>query len=169
MFGVFIGEHDNKVDGKGRVSIPADFRRVLEEADPKWEAGRNPSMVIVYGGEKRNYLEIFTIADMKALSAKIARMPRGSRKRADLQQLYFSQAQVTTVDDTGRIVLSGKMRTKLGIGEAAKVVGNGETFLIWKPETYEIDGMAGLREEDDYDPEADPSIYLPGDEIAGGL
>ena len=29
----FTGEHTQKVDGKGRMSIPADFRRVLEDGD----------------------------------------------------------------------------------------------------------------------------------------
>ena len=45
----FRGEAENKVDSKGRVSIPAPFRRVLEEGDPDWSNGVNPNFVIVYG------------------------------------------------------------------------------------------------------------------------
>ena len=87
MFGVFIGEHDNKVDDKGRVSIPADFRRVLEDEDPRWESGKNPQMVIVYGDQRRNHLEVFTVEGLTAVHSKIKKMARGSKKRAELQRL----------------------------------------------------------------------------------
>ena len=45
----FRGESIHKVDGKGRGSIPAAFRRVLEEFDPEWTLGLNPNLIIVYG------------------------------------------------------------------------------------------------------------------------
>lgn len=167
MFGVFIGEHDNKIDTKGRLSIPADFRRELEERDPKWEGGKNASMAIVYGDARRNYLEVFTVDDIKRVHAQIARLPRGSKKRFALQKLYGHQAMLTSVDETGRIVLPARLRDKLGLDGRALVVGNGETFMIWKPETYEGEGLGGLMDDEDYDPDLDPSAYLPGDEDVG--
>ena len=42
MKGRFRGESVHKVDQKGRVSVPASFRRVIEEGDPDWGAGVNP-------------------------------------------------------------------------------------------------------------------------------
>lgn len=160
MFGVFIGEHDNKIDAKGRLSIPADFRRELEEGDPKWEPGQNASMVMVYGNHRRNYIEVFRITDLQRVFAEIRTMPRGSKKRRDLERLYFQQAAPATVDETGRIVLGARLREKLGLDGRALVVGNGETFMIWNPDTYETDGLAGLADEPDYDPDLDPSVYL---------
>ncbi|KAF0675445.1 division/cell wall cluster transcriptional repressor MraZ [Profundibacterium mesophilum] len=162
MLGVFIGEHDNKIDAKGRLSIPAEFRRELEDADPKWESGKPARMVIVYGDERRNYLEVFSVADLQRVHAQIATLPRGSRKRAELQRLYAHQVVMATVDETGRIVLGSKLRGKLDLKDRALVVGNGETFMIWQPETYENDAMPGLMEEDDFDPTLDPSTWLPG-------
>ncbi|RVT85361.1 cell division/cell wall cluster transcriptional repressor MraZ [Rhodobacteraceae bacterium CCMM004] len=167
MFGVFIGEHENKVDSKGRLSIPADFRRELERGDPAWDSGKNPSMAVVYGDERRNFLEVFTINDLKAVHAKIRRMPRGSRKRGELQRLYASQVLPATVDDTGRIVLAPRLREKLDLAGTAMVVGNGETFEIWKPETYRDGGATALAVDDDFDPALDPSVYLPGDDADG--
>ena len=49
----FRGEAENKVDAKGRISIPAPFRRILEEGDPDWSSGLNPNLVIVYGRRNR--------------------------------------------------------------------------------------------------------------------
>ncbi|EKE45331.1 MraZ, putative [Oceaniovalibus guishaninsula JLT2003] len=164
MFGVFIGEHENKIDAKGRLSIPADFRRELEDGDPKWEPGKNASMLLVYGDHRRSHVEVMKITDMRDVYTKITRMPRGSIKRRDMERLYFQQALTATVDETGRIVLSARVRDKLGLDGTAMVVGNGSTFEIWKPETYAANDLSNLRDEDGYDPDLDPSVYLPGDD-----
>ena len=42
----FRGEGLNKVDSKGRVSIPALFRRVIEVCDPAWTDGLNPPRIV---------------------------------------------------------------------------------------------------------------------------
>jgi len=164
VFGVFIGEHENKIDNKFRLSIPADFRRLLEEGDPKWEPGKNPTMAIVYGDERRNFLEVFTVSDLLKVLRTVTKMPRGSARRAALQKLYATQVQTATLDETGRIVLSAKLREKLGIDGLAAIIGAGETFQIWKPETYAENDALLLREDEDFDPTLDPSVYLPGDE-----
>lgn len=164
MFGVFIGEHENKIDSKYRLSIPADFRRELEEGDPKWEPGKNASMAIVYGDARRKHLEVFTLKDLMRVHLMIRKMPRGSAKRAALQRLYATQAITATLDETGRIVLPARVRDKLGLNGTATVVGNGETFEIWHPDTYAAEQDSLLRVDDDFDPELDPSVYLPGDE-----
>ena len=67
----FRGESHHKVDSKGRVSIPASFRRVLEAADPNWQPGQNPELVIVYGDQRRNFLECYTIEAIEEVDAKI--------------------------------------------------------------------------------------------------
>ncbi|MEZ5769025.1 MAG: hypothetical protein R3D80_16175 [Paracoccaceae bacterium] len=51
MARVFRGEGHHKVDGKGRVSIPALFRRVLEARTRSGKRGWNLNLVIVYGSE----------------------------------------------------------------------------------------------------------------------
>ena len=53
----FRGEAENKVDAKGRISIPAPFRRILEEGDPDWSSSLNPNLVIVYGRRNRKKIK----------------------------------------------------------------------------------------------------------------
>ena len=160
----FRGESHHKVDAKGRVSIPASFRRVLEAGDPNWTEGLNPELVIVYGDDKRPQLECFTMEAIDDVESRIEKMPRGSKRRKALQRLYNTQSTQTSVDETGRLVLSAKLRDKLDLDGMAFFAGNGDTFEIWKPETYDAEMDADLEGDDDFDPDADPSIYLDGEE-----
>jgi len=162
--GTFRGDGIHKVDAKGRVSIPALFRRVLEAGDPRWEPGQNPNLVIVYGDHRRKQLECFTMEAIEEVDRKIAKLPRGSKRRRALQRLYHGQAYPTSVDETGRLVLPARLREKIGLGKEAYFIGNGDTFEIWNPETYEEEMNAGLEPDEDFDPDVDPSVYLDGEE-----
>jgi len=132
----FRGESVHKVDAKGRVSIPAMFRRVLEENDPEWTEGLTPNLVIVYGDSTRPFLEGFSVTAMNEVDDRIAKLPRGSRYRRMLERMFSGQALATQVDDTGRLVLSPKLREKIGITNEAFFIASGDTFQIWQPETY---------------------------------
>ncbi len=133
----FRGEGHHKVDTKGRVSIPASFRRVLEAGDPAWSDGKAPELVIVYGDHRRRYLECYTIDAAAEVDARIDRMTRGSIERRMLEKLFNGQSLLTNVDETGRIVLPAKLRQKIDISSEAYFIASGDTFQIWKPETYE--------------------------------
>ena len=158
----FRGESDHKVDAKGRVSIPASFRRVIESCDPDWKEGLPPRLILVYGGATRDYIEGFTIEAMDEVDDKISKFPRGSAKRKAMERLYSAQSVEAIVDDTGRIVLPAKLREKIDLDGTVRFVSAGDTFEIWKPETYDA-SIEGL-EEDGFDPELDPSVYLDGDQ-----
>ncbi len=105
------------MDGKGRVSIPAGFRRVLENGDPSWSEGKAPEFVIVYGDHRRKYLECYTLDAAAEVDAQIADLPRGSIERRMLEKLFNGQSLPATIDDTGRIVLPQKLREKIDLGE----------------------------------------------------
>lgn len=160
----FIGESHHKVDGKGRVSIPAAFRRVLASGDPDYADGANPQMVIVYGDDKRDYLECFTIAAIEKIYDKIEKLPRANPRRKALQRLYSTHAVSTSVDETGRLVLPAKLRSKIDLDDMAFFASTGETFEIWKPETYDTLHGEDLTADEDFDPDLDASEYLDGDE-----
>jgi MraZ protein len=157
----FRGESQHKVDTKGRVSIPASFRRVLEAGDPDWTEGLNPNLVIVYGDHRRNFLECYTMEAINEVDDQIAAMPRGSMERKMLQRLFHGQSFPTNVDETGRLVLPVKLREKIDLGAEAFFISAGDTFQIWKPETYETEEQAKTDEWLDKLPDDfDPLIYL---------
>ncbi|SFA70629.1 MraZ protein [Poseidonocella pacifica] len=157
----FRGESHHKVDAKGRVSIPANFRRVLEQGDPNWTEGLNPEFVIVYGDHRRSYLECYTMSAIEEVDEKIDALPRGAVHRKMLQRLFHGQSLLTTVDETGRIVLPAKLRTKINLGAEAFFIAAGDTFQIWKPETYETEEAAKTEAWlDELPDDFDPLIFL---------
>ena len=159
----FRGESHHKVDAKGRVSIPASFRRVLEAGDANWSDGENPELVIVYGDHRRKYLEVYTMEAIDEVDDKISALPRGSIERRMLERLFSGQSMPTSVDDTGRIVLPAKLRQKIDIEKEAFFIASGDTFQIWKPETYDKEELSKTEEWlDELPADFDPLIYLDG-------
>lgn len=157
----FRGESHHKVDTKGRVSIPASFRRVLEAGDPNWKSGETPELVIVYGDHRRSYLECYTMEAIDEVDDKIDALPRGSMERKMLQRLFHGQSFPTSVDETGRLVLPAKLRQKIDLDAEAFFIAAGDTFQIWKPETY--DTVERAKEEewlDELPDDFDPLVYL---------
>jgi len=139
------------------VSIPALFRRVLEASDPNWQSGSNPELVIVYGDHRRKYLECYTMEAIDEVDAKIAALPRGSKQRKALERMFSGQSFPTIVDETGRLVLPAKLRSKIGLAGEAFFIAAGDTFQIWNPETYETEERVKAEEwldemGDDFDP-----------------
>ncbi len=161
----FRGESHHKVDTKGRVSIPASFRRVLETSDPNWTDGLSPELVIVYGDHRRKYLECYTIEAIEEVDAKIDALPRGSMQRKMLQRLFHGQSFPTSVDETGRLVLPAKLRAKIDLDKEAFFIAAGDTFQIWKPETYEAEELADTEAWlDELPDDVDPLVFLDSQE-----
>lgn len=158
----FRGEHTQKVDGKGRVSIPAGFRKVIEANDPDWVEGRAAALIVVSGNETRKFLECYTVRAAEEVDTLIERMPRGSPERRVMEDFFHSKSDEVAVDGTGRLVLPKKLRDKIGLTGEGEVVFNasGDTFQIWKAETYATDHEAGLREAYARLGEADPLTLL---------
>jgi len=154
----FTGEHPQKVDGKGRMSIPADFRRVLEAGDPDWTPGLQVGLYLVYGDHLKESLHVYTVAEHRNIMAGIEEMPRGDKKRKMLTHLMITQSEYMSVDKDGRVVLPMKRREKLGLSEGnLSFRGMVDHFEIWKDETYTStvsdDVKDWLAEQpDDFDP-----------------
>ncbi|MGJ8623257.1 MAG: division/cell wall cluster transcriptional repressor MraZ [Yoonia sp.] len=154
----FTGTQKQKVDAKGRMSIPADFRRVLEAGDPDWTAGLFPRMYLLYGSHLKNQLHGYTVAEFNAVVAQINALKRGSIEKDRLSRLIIGQSIMLEVDKDGRTVMPIAQRKKLGLTDGElRFIGLGDHFEIWKAETYVEKIDDGLTEwldaqEDGFDP-----------------
>lgn len=158
----FRGSDTFKVDTKGRVSIPAAFRRVIEASDPDWNPGQRPNIVIVYGDDRQDWLEVYTMRAIEEIDEQIEDMQRGSPERLWLEELMHGQSIEAQIDDDGRLVLPLKLREKIGLSGEAFFISAGDYFKIWKPETYAAkSGARAARLAEQYPDDFDPRSLLP--------
>lgn len=156
----FRGSEEVKVDAKGRVSIPAKFRRVFESCDPDWDTGKRAQLVIVYGTRDWNYLQLFTMTAMEEIEDGISRMPRGSAARNLLENIYQGHADEAEIDADGRLVLPQKLREKIGLTDSAFFISAGDSLKVWNPAAY-ADEERRLEElVPEFEPGADPLSLL---------
>jgi MraZ protein len=158
----FRGSETFKVDAKGRVSIPASFRRVIEACDPNWTTGSRPNIVIVYGGADRSFLEVYTMEAIEEIDQQIDLMQRGSVERNEIEELMYGQSHEANIDDDGRLVLPQKLREKIALDKEAFFVSSGTSFKIWDPVTYEREQAAIAAARATERPKGyDPLVNLP--------
>jgi len=125
---LFLSTFVNKVDRKGRVSVPATFRTAL--------TGQSFNGIIAFRSFKLPALEASGIDRMEEMSARIDGLDEFSEDRDALSSI-FADAQQLAFDGEGRIVLPEPLCKHAGITEAATFVGLGRTFQIWEPERFE--------------------------------
>lgn len=134
----FTGEYPLKVDGKGRMSIPASFRRVLEANDPDWTEGLNPRLHILHGPHLKDHLTVYSATSFQRIADGIDNMPLGDPNRDRMSRLILGKSLEMEVDKDGRIVLPLRQRQKLGLTEGEiTFMGAGDHFEIWKSATFE--------------------------------
>ena len=128
----FSSSATNKVDAKGRVSIPAPFRKVLQ-------AEESPVLYLRPDAGGKGVIEGFGQSYMDEMSAMLSKMnPLLPQTRA-LKRVMVGRARPLPLDETGRIVLPADLRALAGIADSAQFVGAVKTFEIWNPEAYEAD------------------------------
>ena len=164
----FRGQFHQKVDAKGRVSIPAPFRRVVEACDPEWTEGLRANLVLHFGPATQQFLAGYTIEAMDDIDRRIDAMQRGSAARKLLERTVNSQSQPTQLDDDGRIVLPQRLRERLALSGEAVFVGAGDSFQIWKPEAYAAEEARTEAWLEAQGEDFDPFSLLPDLPAGGG-
>lgn len=139
------------------MSIPADFRRVLEDGDPRCPENPNPRLVVLYGPHLRNRLQAYTIDGMAEIEKQIESLPRGSRQRKMASFTILAKSWETEVDKDGRIVLPIARRRQIGLEGEATFVAMGDHFEIWNAQSYAESAAAEVEawlaeQGEDFDP-----------------
>ena len=130
----FQGTSTHKVDGKGRVSIPAEFRRVLDALDPDRDPGTNPSVIVLYGDRRNPWFDCYSVKGMEEIDALIEDMDEGDPDRLTLEEHFYSFAETLRIDDSGRLVLSKALRDMIGLAGDCVFQARGKTFRLFSPD-----------------------------------
>lgn len=124
----FVSNFTNRLDAKGRVSIPAPFRAVLVRDGfeglyvhpaldaPALDAGGNTLL-----GE---------------IDALLSRLPAYSDERDQLSTALFGVSEILKVDPEGRVGLTESVKSHAGFGDQVTFVGLGHKFQLWHPDRF---------------------------------
>jgi len=140
---LFTGHTVNKVDRKGRVSVPANFRNELTKLS-------FPGVVVFPSPEGLPALDGAGIDWLENLSANFGSANPFAPKLPKSRMALFGQVERLNFDPEGRVILSRDLMYHAKISDAAAFIGMGETFQIWRPEagaTMLNDAIAGASDE----------------------
>src|SRR5271156_4172042 len=113
--GMFISTYVNKVDRKGRVSVPATFRSSLA-------THRHPNLVIAFPSVRLPALECTGSERMDEVHDRIETLEQFSEEYENLS-LLFAEAQQLTIDGEGRVILPEKLKEHAHITGDVAFVG----------------------------------------------
>ena len=125
---LFVGRYVNKIDKKGRVSIPKPFRSSF--------AGQSFNGLYVYPLFKFSAFEVCDEAFMERLSDSLEDLPMFSDEQDDLSVILES-AHRLPLDPEGRVALPKDVLKSTGITTQTLFVGRGRRFQLWEPKAYE--------------------------------
>ncbi len=133
----FVSTFTNKVDAKGRVSIPAPFRAVLERDAYSGPADQKPGGgIYCYPSLDAPALDAGGERLAQKIDRLLAGLPDYSDERDELSVALYGDVQVLSIDGDGRIVLPEALRAHAGIGPQVTFVGLGDKFQMWQPERF---------------------------------
>ncbi len=126
---IFTGTFENKVDGKGRTSVPAPFRSIITSS-PSKELALFPSF-------RYNALEGMTFDMLAAITQQSGASEVNIFKATPNKFAPLLRATHRMhIEETGRITLPANLLSHAGIATTAVFTGEGHSFLIWSPEKF---------------------------------
>jgi MraZ protein len=127
---LLLGKHVNKVDRKGRVSVPKLFRDAFREQESGFTG------IYAYPLFKYPAIEACGEDFMKRVVDSLEDMAMFSEDQDDLSSVLTESTVPLAFDPEGRVVLPEELIAHAGIDGEALFVGRGKGFRIWNPETY---------------------------------
>ena len=127
---LFLSTFVNKLDKKGRVSVPASFRLAL--------SGQTFQGIVAFRSYKLPGIEGMGMDRMQRLSDSVDQLDLFSDAQDDLTATIFADTHMLAFDGDGRIILPPALLEHAKIEDSVAYVGRGATFQIWNPHTFEI-------------------------------
>ena len=126
---MFLSSYENKIDKKGRVSVPSTFRSYLN------------SMVqngfVTYPSFNYSALEACSQDRIEKLSNTIDTLNPFEEKRDFFATSVLSESEIFQFDTEGRVSISEKLLSHAKIKNSVLFIGLGKTFQIWEPKNFQ--------------------------------
>ena len=125
---LFLSTFVNKVDRKGRVSVPATFRSTLA-------THRHPNQVVLIPSFKYEAIDGTGSDHLMEMMEGLNTLDQYSDRRDDLS-LVFAESRSLQIDGEGRIVLPDEIKDHAHISDEVAFVGLGTMFQLWEPSRF---------------------------------
>ena len=139
----FVGTHENRLDAKGRVSVPARYRELLRaglEADA-------PVRLMLRPARKLDCIECWPPARFERLARTLDELDPLSDEYEVRATIIYGRTTEADLDREGRIVVPAKLAARAKLKDRVAFLGKGDMFQIWEPDAME-------RHQDDADARA---------------
>lgn len=124
----FVATFVNRLDQKGRVSVPAPFRAVL--------AREGQEGLYCYPALDRPAIDAGGARLQQAIARRLEPFETFSDDHETLSTAFYGESRILKIDSDGRVVLPEEFRTYAGVTDTAVFVGQGFKFQIWEPERF---------------------------------
>jgi MraZ protein len=121
---VFLSTFVNRIDKKGRVSVPASFRAVL---------GAEAPGIVVFRSLQHEALDGCSVAHLERLSESLEKLDLPPETYELIETTIFGGSVQAPFDGEGRIVLPSQLAGAVGITDEVAFVGRRKTFQLWNP------------------------------------
>ena len=122
---VLMGHAPATIDDKGRLKVPANFRKVIEE-----KYGRD-CFITSTDGQKAL---VYPLAVWFDFQARLAKVPSTSSARIKYLERVNYFGQVSSIDAQGRVLVPTVLRNVAGIQDDVVVLGQQDHLVVWNEE-----------------------------------
>ena len=131
----FVGQFHHSIDDKGRLTIPARFRDLLQTDGAYVMLGLDHNLLLL------------TSPQFESIAQKLLAMNSADASTRDLRRLVFATAERVEIDKAGRILISQNLRGMASIESEVLMAGAGLWIELWSPNLWST-RMALLEDAD---------------------
>jgi MraZ protein len=126
---LFLSTYHNRIDKKGRISVPASFRAAL--------AGQDFAGIVANASFINPCIEGSGMDRIVKLNERMESLDPFSEERDAFATTLFGQSVQLSFDGDGRVTLPEALIEAASLKEQAVFVGKGEIFEIWEPKAFD--------------------------------
>lgn len=116
-----MGHSPAKIDEKGRLKVPANFRKIIEERYG------NDCFITSMDGERAL---VYPLAVWFEFQSRLAKVPSASQAKAKMLERVNYFGQVATMDAQGRVLVPQVLRDVAGIADDVVVLGSQDHLIV---------------------------------------
>ena len=121
---MFTGEHERLLDEKGRLVLPPNFRRHLQDA------------AFIAKSLEAPCLMVYSAEEIEKVPERLIEQVQGKKVTADAQRRWSASISEVKTDTQGRIAIPTKLRNEIGLEREAVLIGVINRLEIWIPNEW---------------------------------